>query len=183
VPLLAGCFSRYIVRRIRYEYRQSGGITTERAPMIFGWVDDPNHPAVTTPTSAALQSLEHNLEVNAWEDFDMEVRVDQSELLYSKDDASTISGLRNTFTGALIGLQRFSSTPAVVYGTMYVSAVIDLYDFSPIYSSVSSSGIIPQTQRPAAPSLTEDDEKSSVTSASDRAYALVPPPAARSRPK
>lgn len=145
IPLMAGCFSRYKFKSVTFHYRNIAGITVDRAPFAVGWVDDPYHPALTNPTFAKIESLQHNVLFNSWEDWDMPVRIDDSILHYSVADSNTVAGFRLSFTGNILGIQGFSSTPSLNYGVIYASVVVDLYDFSPIYSSVSLAA------RPVAP--------------------------------
>jgi len=157
VPLMSGCFARYCVRRLKFMYRQNGGVSTERAPMYFGWVNDPNHPAGSSPTFAKLENLQAFTTFNAWENWDLEVDVDSCQLNYSTNAGSGTADARLNYPGLLLGVQGTMSTPALTYGILYVETVIDLYDFSPIYSSFSlaakSTRVQEECKTPFLPAL------------------------------
>jgi len=138
IPQLTGLFSRFFVRKLGLRYAPSGGITSERAPFAIGWVADPAHPVTSSPTVAKIENLQSQVLFNGWEEWDLECAVDDSLESYSYNTSETTgAGTRLMYPGAIIGVGDFSSTPAVKYGTIYAECVMDLYDFSSIYSSLS----------------------------------------------
>jgi len=159
------CFSIYRIKALEFEYCPTGGVTSERAPFIFGWVDDPGHPIGNTPTSAKMENLQTQVQFNAWESWRVKCPINSRNQLYSYDVETTVAAVRNEYAGILMCLQQFASTPSVKYGTLYAHLTIEMEDMSPMFTSITHrqhSPESPPVSRPSMSSATEDDEKTFV---------------------
>jgi hypothetical protein len=159
VPLMTGCFDRFKLRKATAHYRQIAGVTSAAAPFIFAYSADARHPNITTPTEGSFLGLQTNREFNAWEDWDLVLPIPETNLLYSYDLTTDAADYRLQDAGAFGCLCQFASTPAVTYGNLYITWIVDLYDFSPIYKTVSYHADNPRRPKGSV-RVVDEDEKS-----------------------
>jgi len=138
--LLSGIFDRFRVNSAKIRYRNTGTPTSTSAPMVFGYTDDYNHPVFTTKTVAAFKSLEHHRVFNAWENWDLNIPL-MGDLQYSYDVGSPAKAdYRLQDAGAFGLLIDFTNGGSITsYGTLYIEWDIEMYEMSPIYTTVSAT--------------------------------------------
>jgi hypothetical protein len=137
-PLLTGLFSRFMQKGVTFRYRNKGTPTTTSAPACFGFSQDVMHPALnTSPTVLKLESLQAHRNFNCWENWDLHVPF-ETDLLYSYDTGTSAAESRVQDSGSFALLSDFTNGGSLVsFGTLYIEWDLVLYDFSPVYSSVS----------------------------------------------
>lgn len=136
----AGCFSRFRFSRLRFHYRPAAYATTATGfGGIFGYVDDSEHRAATSPSVAVLDNLMSSFKFPVWEPWDFDCPLPmQDELYYTTVLVSDGADFRQCAQGTLIILQTTPNpTATITYGSLYMSFDLDLYDASPIYTSFS----------------------------------------------
>jgi len=151
VPLIALAFDRYRVAGLTFHYEpQATSTVADR--LVFAWTDDPQHPFLSTAGAmfqgsgpSQLQQLvtQDSVAFMPWKQWSLTVPVSPDpRFMYSEgaetSDAENTTQDRFFSFGSLSCVNSATGGDSTLYGILYASIVIDLFDPVPIVSSVAS---------------------------------------------
>lgn len=165
--LLGQAFSRYRVTGLSFHYRRVQGNTGQSTGFIFAFDEDPFSPTVwadstgsPAPTVATLANAMYQHEFAGYDNWDFPIPMDVGkELLFTYNNSTVDDATRRLISfGAMSCLQQYSNSTQTFYGKLYMTAILDLYDFT---VNPTSYAPVPRAFR-----VQEVDEKGNPTSTS-----------------
>jgi len=151
VPLLSLAFDKYAMVSLAFHYEpQATAIVSDR--LVCAWTDDPSHPflsasgaaaAATVPSQLQLLVTKDSVAFMPWKSWTLRVPVSKdTRFMYStaaEDSGGTDASPDRFYSfGSLSCVGSAAPATSIVYGILYVSLVMDLFDPVPIVSSVNA---------------------------------------------
>jgi hypothetical protein len=147
VPLLALAFDRYAVSSVEWHYEPQATATVSDR-LVFAWTDDPSHPflsaqgaaaASATPSQLDLLVTKDSVAFMPWRDWSMKVPVARdARFMYDMAGATVQGQFERFFSFGSCSCVGSAAPSAIIYGVLYVSIVVDLFDPVPIVTSVKT---------------------------------------------